>query len=121
MTCSLNAKMQKGFPTDISQVDLEAFWNGVSDKVKSVRIRRYVKDNEKIQKPSCFVELADEAERDRVVALELMYNEAPIQLETRYAAAVTPCQLLAFTRRRCFFHVYTGMQALEMRVSHSLA
>jgi hypothetical protein len=76
--------LQKGFPTDIQQTDIEAFWNGVSNKVKAVRIRRYVKDNEKIQKPSCFVEFADEAERDRVVGLELKHNESPLLLESKY-------------------------------------
>lgn len=73
---------QKGFPTDIAQADIEAFWAGVSEKVKAVRIRRSFKEREQLD--SCFVEFEDVAERDRVLALELKHGEKALRLEGKY-------------------------------------
>lgn len=76
--------MQKGFPKTISQSEIEEFWNGLSDKIKAVRIRRFAKENERVQKDSCFVEFADEAERDRVVELKPKHGEKELKVETMY-------------------------------------
>lgn len=102
---ALTGQLQKGFPTDIAQATIEEFWNGVSEKVKAVRLRRTFKERE--QKDSCFVEFDSAEERDRVLGMELKHDETPLKLEAKYVM-VREILRLCCCRSCCLWSLTSG-------------
>ena len=71
----------KGFATDATLEDLEAFFAQHSSQVEAIRFRRHPKD--RAFKGSVFVELASEAEAARLAGLTLHYGDAATPLITK--------------------------------------
>lgn len=71
----------KGFSKETTLDQLESFFAGVSEKVQAIRMRRF--PDTKDFKGSVFVEVGSAEEANRVAALQLTFQDAPLTIMTK--------------------------------------